>query len=92
MVGDTDVIAEYKGSYSVSHEFVDHYRGSDKKYDYVWEERWARDAGYGRIIPEVVNGLLKNWAPVWIMSTSWFILVSLSVTTAISLRGWCRCR
>jgi 3-hydroxy-3-methylglutaryl CoA synthase/NAD(P)-dependent dehydrogenase (short-subunit alcohol dehydrogenase family)/putative sterol carrier protein len=60
MVGDTDVIAEYKGSYSVAHEFVDHYRGADKKYDYVWEERWARDAGYGRIIPEVVNGLFEK--------------------------------
>jgi 3-hydroxy-3-methylglutaryl CoA synthase/NAD(P)-dependent dehydrogenase (short-subunit alcohol dehydrogenase family)/putative sterol carrier protein len=60
MVGDSDVIAEYKGSYSVSYEFVDHYRGADKKYDYVWEERWARDAGYSRIIPEVVNGLLEK--------------------------------
>ena len=60
MVGDTDVIAEYKGSYSVAHEFVDHYRGADKKYDYVWEERWARDAGYGQIIPEVVNGLFEK--------------------------------
>jgi 3-hydroxy-3-methylglutaryl CoA synthase/NAD(P)-dependent dehydrogenase (short-subunit alcohol dehydrogenase family)/putative sterol carrier protein len=60
MVGNTDVIAEFNGSYSVSHEFVDHYRGSDKKYDYVWEERWARDAGYSRIIPEVVNGLFEK--------------------------------
>ena len=60
VVGDENVIAEYKGSYSVSHEFVDHYRGADKKFDYVWEERWARDAGYGRIIPEVVNGLFKK--------------------------------
>jgi 3-hydroxy-3-methylglutaryl CoA synthase/NAD(P)-dependent dehydrogenase (short-subunit alcohol dehydrogenase family)/putative sterol carrier protein len=60
MVGDTDVIAEYRGSYSVTHEFVDHYRGADQKYDYMWEERWARDAGYGRIIPEVVNGLFEK--------------------------------
>ncbi len=60
MVGVTDVIAELKGSYSVAHEFVDHYRGSDKKYDYVWEERWARDAGYRQIIPEVVNGLFEK--------------------------------
>jgi len=56
-VGDSDVIAQYKGSYSVSRDFVDHYRGSDKKYDYVWEERWTRDAGYGIIIPQVVSGL-----------------------------------
>jgi len=60
MVGDTDVIAEYKGSYSISCDFVDHYRGSQNQYDYVWEERWTRDSGYGRIIPKVVNGLLDK--------------------------------
>jgi 3-hydroxy-3-methylglutaryl CoA synthase/NAD(P)-dependent dehydrogenase (short-subunit alcohol dehydrogenase family)/putative sterol carrier protein len=59
-VGDADVIAEYKGSYSLSMDFVDHYRGADKKYDYVWEERWTRDAGYGEIIPRVVNGLFDK--------------------------------
>ncbi len=59
-VGDTDVIAEYKGSYSLSCDFVDHYRAADKKYDYVWEERWTRDAGYGQIIPQVVNGLFDK--------------------------------
>ncbi|MBC8443734.1 MAG: SDR family NAD(P)-dependent oxidoreductase [Deltaproteobacteria bacterium] len=58
MVGDTDVIAEYKGSYSLSYDFVDHYRGADKHYDYVWEERWLRDLGYSQIIPEAVNGLM----------------------------------
>jgi 3-hydroxy-3-methylglutaryl CoA synthase/NAD(P)-dependent dehydrogenase (short-subunit alcohol dehydrogenase family)/putative sterol carrier protein len=59
-VGDADVIAEYKGSYSLSMDFVDHYRGAAKKYDYVWEERWTRDAGYGEIIPRVVNGLFDK--------------------------------
>ncbi|MBF0117670.1 MAG: SDR family NAD(P)-dependent oxidoreductase [Desulfobacterales bacterium] len=60
MVGDKDVIAEYKGSYSVSYDFVDHFRGSLNKYDYVWEERWARDEGFTKIIPEAVYGLLKK--------------------------------
>ena len=60
MVGDSNVIAEYQGSYSLSMDFVDHYRGADKKYDYMWEERWARDAGYGVIIPQVVNGLFDK--------------------------------
>ncbi len=59
-VGDTDVIAAYKGSYSVSHDFVDHYRGARNQFDYMWEERWTRDAGYGKIIPEAVNGLLEK--------------------------------
>ena len=59
-VGDTDVIAEFKGSYSVSRDFVDHYRGAGHAVDYVWEERWARDEGYSRIIPEAVNGLMEQ--------------------------------
>ena len=59
-VGDTDVIAAYKGSFSVSHDFIDHYRGAHNQFDYMWEERWTRDAGYGKIIPEAVNGLLEK--------------------------------
>ena len=60
MVGNQDVIAEFLGSYSVSYDFVDHYRGAQKKFDYVWEERWARDEGYSKIIPEAISGLLKK--------------------------------
>ena len=59
-VGDEDVIAEYLGSYSISCDFVDHYRGSFNQYDYVWEERWTRDFGYGEIIPKTVNGLFDK--------------------------------
>ncbi len=59
-VGDSDVIAEFKGSHSISLDFVDHYRGADKHYDYVWEERWTRDSGYGIIIPQVVTGLFDK--------------------------------
>jgi 3-hydroxy-3-methylglutaryl CoA synthase/NAD(P)-dependent dehydrogenase (short-subunit alcohol dehydrogenase family) len=60
VVGDTDVIAEFKGSYSVSCDFVDHYRGAGHTVDYVWEERWAREEGYSKIIPEAVNGLMQQ--------------------------------
>jgi len=60
LVGSEDVIAEYKGSHSVSYDFVPHYRGSEKQYDYMWEERWTRDEGYAKIIPEAVNGLLDK--------------------------------
>ena len=59
-VGDTGVIAEFKGAYTVSYDFVDHYRAAGRKFDYVWEERWARDEGYGKIIPEAINGLLEK--------------------------------
>ncbi len=59
-VGHENVIAEFMGSYSVSYDFVDHYRGAGKAYDYMWEERWTRDQGYSKIIPEAVNGLLDK--------------------------------
>jgi len=60
VVGADNVIAEFKGSYSISRDFVDHYRGSDHRFDYTWEERWIRDEGYGKIIPEAINGLLAR--------------------------------
>ncbi len=60
MVGTDDVIAEYKGSFSTGHDFVDHMRGADTKYDRQWEERWIRDVGFGQFIPEAINGLCEK--------------------------------
>jgi 3-hydroxy-3-methylglutaryl CoA synthase/NAD(P)-dependent dehydrogenase (short-subunit alcohol dehydrogenase family) len=59
-VGDEHVIAEFLGSHSVAYDFVDHYRGMGKSYDYMWEERWARDQGYAKIIPEAISGLMEK--------------------------------
>jgi len=61
LIGSENLIAEFKGSYSVSYDFVDHYREVGKKTDYIWEERWIRDEGYMKIIPEAINGLLKKY-------------------------------
>ena len=60
LLGDEDVIAEYEGAHSVSYDFVDHYRGAGRRFDYTWEERWVREEGYGKIIPEAINGLLAK--------------------------------
>ncbi|MBK5101685.1 MAG: SDR family NAD(P)-dependent oxidoreductase, partial [Desulfobacteraceae bacterium] len=60
LVGEKDVIAEFLGSFTVTYDFVDHYRGSRQQYDYMWEERWVRDQGYAKIIPEAVTGLLNK--------------------------------
>ncbi len=61
MVSDQDVIAEYKGSFSVSHDFVDHLRGANTKYDRMWEERWIRVVGYQLFIPQAVQGLCAKY-------------------------------
>ena len=61
LIGDEDVIAEYKGSFSLTYDFVDHYRGSNTKFDRQWEDRWIRDIGFDRFIPEVIDGLLTKY-------------------------------
>ncbi len=60
IIGDEDVIAECLGTYSVTHDFVDHYRGANEKFDYNWEERWIRDVGFAQIYAEAIGGLLKK--------------------------------
>lgn len=60
LVGNQNVIADFIGSYTVSYDFADHYRGTGKEFDYTWEERWLREEGYSKFIPEAVNGLFKK--------------------------------
>ena len=60
LIGDGNVIAEYLGGFSVTHDFLDHYRGLDEKFDYNWEERWIRDEGYMKIYAQAIGGLLKK--------------------------------
>jgi uncharacterized OB-fold protein len=60
LFGNKNVLAEFKGSHSVSCDFVDHYKGYGKEFDYGWEERWVRDEGYGKIIPEAIKGFFKK--------------------------------
>ncbi|MBF2759854.1 MAG: 3-hydroxy-3-methylglutaryl CoA synthase [Ectothiorhodospiraceae bacterium AqS1] len=41
-------------------DFVDHYRGQDEPFDYVWEERWIRDEGLMKIVPEAIADALSQ--------------------------------
>ena len=58
LVGEDELVANFVGSHSISRDLVDHYRASHSDYDYVLEERWVRDEGTMRIIPEAVGKLL----------------------------------
>lgn len=60
LLGREDVIAEFQGAHAVTYDFVDHYRGAGYRFDYTWEERWVRDEGYARILPEAITGLLNK--------------------------------
>ena len=58
LVGEGDGVAKLLGHATFSTDFVDHYRGQDERFDYVWEERWVRDEGFLKIVPEAVGGAL----------------------------------
>ncbi len=60
LVGADNVAVEVKDSFSLTYDFADHYRDEDMKFDRTWEERWIRDEGYSKFIPEAVNGLLNK--------------------------------
>jgi len=61
VVGKDGVIATMEGFHSISYDFPDHRRIDGDKYTRIWEERWVREAGYGKMIPEVMTGLLNKY-------------------------------
>lgn len=60
LVGQEGVIAEFLGAHSLSVDFVDHYRASDRDHDYDWEARWIRDEGYAKLIPAAITAALEK--------------------------------
>lgn len=59
-VGTENVIAEFIGAETYAVDFVDHYRGSDADFNYDWEERWIRDEGFMKSVPDTVTKLLAD--------------------------------
>jgi 3-hydroxy-3-methylglutaryl CoA synthase len=55
-----DTVAEIIGAHSMTIDFVDHFRSAGEEFDYGWEERWVRDEGYGKLVPEAVRALLEK--------------------------------
>jgi len=59
--GQENVIAEFKGSFSVSYDFVDQRRATGEQFNRNWEERWIRDEGVTQILPEVFMGATQKY-------------------------------
>jgi hydroxymethylglutaryl-CoA synthase len=59
-VGTELLAAEFIGSHSASMDFVDQFRGADEEFDYVWESRWVREEGYGKIAVEAVRAAFEK--------------------------------
>ncbi|MDY6836023.1 MAG: zinc ribbon domain-containing protein, partial [Chloroflexota bacterium] len=60
MLGDEGVIASLEGTYTISEDFMDMWRSDRDNVVRQWEDRWMRDEGYGKVIPEAVAGLLAK--------------------------------
>ncbi|HXY89724.1 MAG TPA: 3-oxoacyl-[acyl-carrier-protein] synthase III C-terminal domain-containing protein [Xanthobacteraceae bacterium] len=60
LVGEGEAVAKLLASAFRTADFVDHYRSLDMPYDYQWEERWIRDAGYGEIVPPTIKQCLEK--------------------------------
>jgi 3-hydroxy-3-methylglutaryl CoA synthase len=58
-----DVAATLVGSATLRADFVDHYRSAGADYDYGYEERWIRDAGYLALVPRAIAQALSGVLP-----------------------------
>jgi len=61
LIGKEGVIASLEGSYCVSYDFPDHWRTAYDKFDRTLDDRWIRDEGYTKFIPEAIASLLNKY-------------------------------
>ncbi|MBI1180446.1 MAG: 3-hydroxy-3-methylglutaryl CoA synthase [Alphaproteobacteria bacterium] len=59
-VGRDRPVAVLRAHHTVTTDFVDHFRGEGEEFDYGWEERWVREEGYGKIVPQAIKALLDK--------------------------------
>jgi hydroxymethylglutaryl-CoA synthase len=61
LLSKENVIANIEGAFSTTHDFVDRRRLEGERTEHMWEERFIRDAGYMKFIPEAVKGLVDKY-------------------------------
>lgn len=60
LVGPRPGVARLLGSASLTVDFVDHFRAVGSEFDYHWEERWVREEGYHKLVPQLVAEALAD--------------------------------
>jgi 3-hydroxy-3-methylglutaryl CoA synthase len=61
-LGSENLIAECLGHASLTVDFVDRFRLAGQEIDYHWEERWVRDEGVLKLVPQVIQAALTQSA------------------------------
>ena len=62
LLGSSAPIATLAAGVSIHRDLVDQFRSRESAYDYALEQRWARDEGYFKIVPEAVRHALADSA------------------------------
>ena len=60
--GRQSALADIRGVAHLSADLVDHYRASGEAFDYALEERWVRDEGLAKLVPDTVRMALERAA------------------------------
>jgi hydroxymethylglutaryl-CoA synthase len=60
VVGAGKPVATLLAKASRTADFVDHFRSLDNQFDYQWEERWIRDAGYMPAVLPAIKRCLEQ--------------------------------
>ena len=61
LLGDEGVIASLEGDYTISADLVDVWRADGDVFVRTWEDRFIRDEGYMKIIPEAASKLFAKY-------------------------------
>src|SRR3546814_16794773 len=85
-------IARLVACYSVTSDFVDHFRADGQPSDYGWEARWVRAEGHLKIGAAAIDGLLRS-ATVAASETRHFTVgISARGAGAALGTGWAACK
>lgn len=75
-LGREGVVARLRGAATITRPFVDHFRADGERHDYFWEERWIRDEGYMKLVPQAIRAALAD-AGVEMDAIAHFVMPSL---------------
>jgi len=86
LIGDTDVIAEIEGSYSIHDEIQDVWRSDKDIFIRKGENRFILQQGYDRVVREAVSGALERFK----LTPEDYARAAFSAPNPRSLVGVCR--
>jgi len=61
LLGNTGVIATIEGAYTITEEIIDVWRSDKDIFIRSWEERFGREEGYAKVVPEAISNVLKKY-------------------------------